>query len=423
MAEEELESSVRSYCRSFPDTFDRAEGASIFSINRRRYVDFLSGAGSLNYGHNQPDLQKALLSYIQNQGITMSLDMGTQSRNKFKETFSEDILRPRGLDYKLQFPGPTGANAVEAAIKLARKVTNRTNIVAFTNAFHGCSLGALALTGNQHHRHSSTASLTHVIRAPYDGYWGDGIDTSEHLEKLLSDVSSGYDLPAALIVETIQGEGGLNVATLGWIKNIERLAHKHGALLIVDDIQAGCGRSGDFFSFESLEIYPDIVCLAKSISGFGLPMSLVLIKPKYDLWEPGEHNGTFRGNNLAFVTAAEAIRCFWINDIFRQGIHDRITKIKTFLNELSQVYPEQVRLKGKGMMMGLEFSTPQQSKVIQKNAFSRGLIIELCGPNDEVLKLLPPLNIGAEDLDQGLNIIKKSIYDTLENGIVGKGPF
>ena len=411
----DLESGVRSYCRSFPDVFHKAEGASVFGANGRSYIDFLSGCGSLNYGHNHPDLREALLSYIKSHGIAMSLDMETQSKNEFIAVFYEYILQPRELSYKLQFPNPTGANAVEAAIKLARKITGRSNIIAFTNAFHGCSLGALALTGNQHHRNCSEALLTNVVRAPYDDYWGAGIDTSFQLVELLSDPSSGYDLPAAIIVETIQGEGGLNFASLKWIQNIAKLAQERDILLIVDDIQAGCGRSGDFFSFESLGIYPDIVCLAKSISGFGLPMSLVLLKPEHDIWEPGEHNGTFRGNNLAFVTAAEAIKRFWSDNVFRDGIRDRVAKVNAFLNELAQSYPDSLDVKGRGMMMGLAFSDPVLAKSVQQDCFGQGLIIELCGSHDEVLKLLPPLNISADQLDQGLSIIATTVHDKLSD--------
>ena len=410
-----LESNVRSYCRSLPETFHKAEGALVFSTSGRCYIDFLSGCGALNYGHNHPDLQEVLLSYITNHGIAISLDMETQSKNEFMAAFYEHILKPRGLDYKLQFPGPTGANAVEGAIKLARKITERSNIIAFTNAFHGCSLGALALTGNQHHRNSSEALLTNVMRAPYDGYWGAEVDTSFQLSELLSDPSSGYDFPAAIIVELIQGEGGLNFASLEWIQNIAKLAKEHGILLIVDDIQAGCGRSGDFFSFESLGIYPDIVCLAKSVSGFGLPMSLVLLKPEYDIWEPGEHNGTFRGNNLAFVTATAAIKRFWRDDVFRNGIYDRIAKKSALLHDLVQIYPDFLDIKGRGLMTGLAFSDPKLAKSVQQDCFGQGLIIELCGPHNEVLKLLPPLNISDEALSQGLDIITTAVHDTMND--------
>ena len=336
----EIESEVRSYCRNFPDVFSRAEGAFVYSATGKSYIDFLSACGSLNYGHNHPELRKALVSYVKKQGVTMSLDTETVSKNEFLEAFREHILEPRGFSYKLQFAGPTGANAVEAAIKLARKVTGRTNVVAFTNAFHGCSLGALALTANAHHRGSSEALLSHVNRVPYDGYLGPDVDTSALLEKLLSDPSSGIDVPAAIILETIQGEGGLNVASANWVKNVARIAQKFGALLIVDDIQAGCGRSGDFFSFEPFGIEPDIVCLAKSISGFGLPMSLVLIKPEHDIWAPGEHNGTFRGNNLAFVTATVALRQFWKTSEFQKIIKDNGEKLRAVLTNLVAAHPK-----------------------------------------------------------------------------------
>ena len=306
-----LESNVRSYCRSFPTTFRNAFGAILTDTENQNYLNFLAGCGSLNYGHNHPVLKDKLLSYIEANGIAMSMDMFTDSKADFVNVFSKIILSPKSLDYKLQFTGPTGANAVEAAIKLARKVTGRTNIVAFTNGFHGCTLGALALTGNKHHRFSSTSLLTNVSRFPYDGYLENGQDTSSYLDKMLSDPSSGCDAPAAIILEAIQGEGGLNVASPIWAQEIARIAKKHGAILILDDIQAGCGRSGEFFSFEKLGITPDIVVLAKAISGFGLPMSLVLIIPELDQWTPGEHNGTFRGRNYAFVTATAAIEHFW----------------------------------------------------------------------------------------------------------------
>lgn len=410
-----LESEVRSYCRSFPDVFSTAIGSIVFNNDGKQYIDFLSGCGSLNYGHNHPDIRDALINYIENQGIAMSLDMATSSKDAFLQAFSQFILKPRGFNYKVQFSGPTGANSIEAAIKLARKVTGRTNVVAFTNGFHGCSLGALALTGSKHHRSSSEALLTNVMHAPYDGYWGADIDTSFHLDKLLSDPSSGFDAPAAIIVETIQGEGGLNVASVDWLTRIAVIARKFGALLIIDDIQAGCGRSGEFFSFESLGIEPDIVCLAKSISGFGLPMSLVLLKTEYDIWEPGEHNGTFRGNNLAFVTATTAIEKFWSTDDFQHIIRSNGAEIEGFLSQLSTDYSEDLSVKGRGMMRGLHFSDPKNSKAVQKKCFSNGLIIELSGPCNEVVKLLPPLNIDDKTLNIGFRIIEKSIHDVLRN--------
>ena len=236
----------------------------------------------------------------------MSMDIHTESKERFMAAFHKHVLKRRDMDYKFQFTGPTGAIAVEAAIKIARKVTKRTNVIAFTNGFHGCSLGALALTGSSYHRSVSVPLLTNVIRMPYDRYFGDMLNTAEMMEKMLSDPSSGVDSPAAIILETIQGEGGLNVASAAWTQQIQLIARTHGALVIVDDVQAGCGRTGDFFSFESLGILPDIVCLAKSLSGYGLPMAMLLLKEEHDVWQPGEHNGTFRGPNYSFLITHES---------------------------------------------------------------------------------------------------------------------
>lgn len=410
------ESEVRTYSRSFPDSFEKAEGALVYSEDGKKYIDFLSGCGSLNYGHNHPILRDALVSYVKSNGITMSLDIATKSKGEFIETFSETLLHPRKFSsYKFQFPGPTGTNAVEAAIKLARKVTGRFNIITFTNAFHGCSLGSLSLTGSQYHRNSCEPILTHAMRMPYEGYWGEGIDTSIQLEKMLLDPSSGYSMPAAIILETIQGEGGLNVASYEWMKSITEFAKKHSILIIIDDIQAGCGRSGSFFSFDALGIVPDIICLAKSISGFGLPMSLVLLKSEYDIWEPGEHNGTFRGNNLAFLTATEAIKYFWKDSSFVYGISTREEKINSFLKKIVGSFTDEVTPKGRGLMKGLSFNSSDSkvTKSIQNYCFQNGVIVELCGPHDEVLKLLPPLNIPLNELEQGLEIIEEAIKKTL----------
>ena len=299
------ESGVRSYCRSFPVMFKQAQGAELITTEGTRYIDFLAGAGTLNYGHNHPVLKKALIEYIENDGIAHGLDMYSEAKERFLETFNRLILTPRKMqDYLIQFTGPTGTNAVEAALKLARKVKGRNNVISFTNGFHGCSIGSLAVTGNQHHRGAAGVTLSDVSRMPYANYFGDKVNTIAMMDKILADPSSGIDKPAAVIVEVVQGEGGLNAASADWVRKLEKLCRKHDMLLIVDDIQAGCGRTGTFFSFEEMGIKPDMITLSKSISGFGLPFAIVLLREKLDEWTPGEHNGTFRGNNHAFVTAA-----------------------------------------------------------------------------------------------------------------------
>jgi diaminobutyrate-2-oxoglutarate transaminase len=236
---------------------------------------------------------------------------------------------------------------------------------------------------------------------------GDGIDTAEYLDKTLCDPSSGVDSPAAIIIETVQGEGGLQAASREWMQSIVKIAHQHGALLIIDDIQAGCGRTGNFFSFETLDVTPDMVCMAKSISGYGLPMSLLLIRPELDIWEPGEHNGTFRGNNFAFVTAIAALETFWTLSDFKNKLQHLCTGIAKKTHELAETYG--VTVKGRGAMIGLEFNEPNQAKAVQQDCIRQGLIIELCGPHDEVLKFLPPLTISAEELDMGFQFIDQAL--------------
>ncbi|MDX1483607.1 MAG: diaminobutyrate--2-oxoglutarate transaminase [Alphaproteobacteria bacterium] len=403
---ERRESGVRSYAHSFPTKFIRAQGAHLVDESGTQFIDFLAGCSSLNYGHNPPELKEALLEYIARDGITHSLDMETDAKAAFLEEFEQTILSPRGLDYVVQFPGPTGANAVEAALKIARKTTGRTNVIAFTNGFHGCTLGALALTGNRHQRGGSGLPLTGVTRFPYDGYFGDGVDTADQLNQMLSDASGGVDAPAAIIVETVQGEGGLNVASPSWLRKIERIARDHGALFIIDDIQAGIGRTGPFFSFENTGVKPDIVTIAKSISGYGLPLALTLLRRDLDTWKPGEHNGTFRGNCHAFVTAKAALEVFWRGPSFERSIDKKGRYLENCLKAVAKKYGGRVAsIKGRGMMLGLDVKSGSIAAKIVKKCFLEGLVIETSGPEDEVVKCLAPLTIEDGDFEAGIDIL------------------
>lgn len=404
-----LESEVRSYCRSFPVVFNRAKGAHLEDENGKRYLDFFAGAGVMNYGHNHPKLRDALVNYLNDNGIIHSLDMFTVAKRNFLETFDEVILKPRNFKYKVQFPGPTGTNAVESAVKLARKVTGRERIVAFTNAFHGMTLGALALSGNSFKRQGAGVPLDNVTPMPYDGYLGADVDTLDYLESTLQDQGSGVDKPAAVIVETVQAEGGVNVASFKWLKRLETICHAHDILLIVDDIQVGCGRTGPFFSFEPAGIKPDFITLSKSISGFGLPFAIVLIKPEYDQWEPGEHNGTFRGHNPAFVTAVAALE-FWRNPDLEQETVRKGEMVTKRLTEIARKHPKLVsQIRGRGLIQGIVFNDPGVANTVSAAAFDQGLVIETAGAQDEVLKLLPPLLITDTDLQEGLDIIANSV--------------
>ncbi|MDX1457177.1 MAG: diaminobutyrate--2-oxoglutarate transaminase [Marinobacter sp.] len=410
---EEMESEVRGYVRSFPTIFHVARGSEIFDEQDKRYIDFFAGAGVLNYGHNNPLITDALIAYLKEGGIVHGLDKATVAKRAFLTKLRDTILGPRNLHYKVQFTGPTGTNAVETALKLARMVKRRSNIIAFTNGYHGLTLGALAVTGNYYYKDESYGSRSNTAFMPFDGFLGPGCNTIDYMRRFLEDGSSGVDLPAAVVVETVQGEGGINVASVEWLQQLEALCREFDILLIIDDIQVGNGRTGSFFSFERAGIYPDMVTLSKSIGG-GLPMALLLMRPDLDQWQPGEHTGTFRGNNLAFIAATEALS-YWDNEDLEQAIQHKGEIIRTELERLTGKFPQlNAQVRGHGMIWGLELPQTGVAGEASKEAFERGLLIETAGADDQVLKFLPPLVIEEDLLREGLGIIEESLAALVE---------
>ncbi len=414
-----MESEVRGYVRSFPVIFKQARGSVLIDENNREYIDFFSGAGTLNYGHNNPELKSKLIEYLESDGLVHGLDMATSAKKYFMETVERVLFKPTGRKYTLQFTGPTGTNAVEAALKLARQVKGRQNVISFTHGFHGVSGGSLAVTANAKFRKAAGVALSNTTFMPFDGYMGPDVNTMAYLERILEDSSSGVDHPAAVIVETVQGEGGVNVASHRWLRELERLCRQHDMLLIVDDIQVGCGRTGSFFSFETAGIQPDIITLSKSLSGFGLPMSLVLMKPELDIWQPGAHSGTFRGHNLAFVTAAQALDSYWATDSFAKETRRKERLVRDWLENLAHSFPQAgLSVRGRGLIQGLVTrGDDDTANRIAKKAFEHGIVIETSGANDEVLKILPALTIEDELLIKGLEAIERSVAEVVS----GKG--
>ncbi|MEI7375990.1 diaminobutyrate--2-oxoglutarate transaminase [Dickeya chrysanthemi] len=408
---EHHESSARSYCRNFPVVFQRASGCHIYDQDNTAYLDFLSCAGAVNYGHNPQVMKRALIDYLAADGIQAALDMHSTAKVEFIAAFDTIILSPRGLNYKQQFTSPTGTSVVESAVKLARKVKKRASIVAFTNGFHGMSSTSLGLTGNRDHRQNNLDP--HVFRLPYDGYL-DGLDSVAYLEKLLTDNSSGMDIPAAVILETVQGEGGVNVASADWLRRLRDVTQQHDILLIIDDVQAGCGRTGHFFSFEFAGIEPDMVCLSKSLSGYGLPFSLLLYKPEWDQWRPGEDNGTFRGNSAAFVTAKAALETYWRDDKLSEHIFQLEHQIQAWLAKMALRFPAFIKqTRGRGLFYGIEMYQPAIAKQITQYCFEQHLIIERAGDRDQVIKLMPALTISSELLQQGLSVLEQAMTHVL----------
>lgn len=408
---ERRESEVRSYSRSWPVSFGRAAGSWLYGVDGTPYLDFFAGAGALNYGHNDPVLKRALINYLEQDGVTHALDMWTVARADLLEMLEEKILVPRGLNYKVVFPGPAGANAVEAALKLARKCTGRQWVAYFSNAFHGMTLGALSVNGNLSVRRSTGVRLSHCVELPYDD---DKLTEMPDFESLLATAECGLGGIAAVIVESVQGEGGINVARDQWLRELAATCRRHGALLIVDDIQMGCGRVGAFFSFEDAGIEPDIVCLSKSISGYGLPMALTLIRPELDVWKPAEHNGTFRGFSLAFVTGAEALRSYWSDGELERCTRVKGERVAEGLEQIVASYPEaRLATRGRGLARGLQAADGHMARHISSAAFERGLLVETCGPQGEVVKLLPPLSVAVGDIDMALEILDESVKPAL----------
>ncbi len=405
------ESNVSGYSRSFPTVFKYSNNDILVDTNDKEYLDFFSGAGALNYGHNNTLIKDEILKFLEGNAPVHCLDMDSVMKIKFLKKFERVILKPRGLDYKVQFPSPSGTNAVEAAVKLARKITRRSKVVSFTNSFHGMTASSLALSGSQEHKQKNIPSQD-VIFFPFDGFMGSDVDTMDYISKMLTSTGSGVEMPAAIILETIQAEGGIKVASKSWLQKLEKFTKENDIILIVDDIQAGCGRTGNFFSFERAGIQPDIVLLSKSISGYGIPLSLLLMKPELDIWSPGEHNGTFRANNLALCAATKALD-YWVNNSFVKEIQVKSNIIAEKLTQLS-LHKAIVDIRGIGMMWGIEFENGIIASKISKSLFENGMIIETCGNVGQVVKLLAPLTITVENLEKGLHMIEKTVYQVCE---------
>ena len=410
---ETFESNVRSYCRSFPTVFTRAKGAIMQDEDGKEYIDFFAGAGALNFGHNPDEMVRRVCDYLQNDGIVHSMDMYTAPKREFLEYFHDRILAPRGLDYKIQFAGPTGTNAVECATKLARKVKGRENIFAFMGAFHGMTLGSLALTTDRCSRDGAGQILPNVTHIPAP-YMFPELDTIAYMERLLTDDHSGVEKPAAIILETIQADGGIYVFDSQWLRDLRALCDKYDILLIVDDIQVGCGRGGYFFSFERAGIVPDMVTMSKSIGGFGMPMSIVLMKPELDQWEPGQHTGTFRGNQLSLVAGKAGLEVMAETDLL-ENVRRKAQIVENFLKTEILPLDKRITYRGIGLIWGVDFDAfdKDMTKPLIAACFKNGLIVERVGRDNDVLKLMPPLVISDELLLKGLNILKQSLTEIL----------
>lgn len=410
---EKYESNIRSYCRKWPVEFVSAKGSIYKDTEGNEYIDFFDGAGALNYGHNPDYIKEKLIKYLENDGIVHALDMYTVPKENFINYFEEKILKPRKLDYKIAFPGPTGTNSIELALKLARKIKQRPYIWAFTGAFHGMTLGALALTTESAARKAAGVPLNYTVHIPAPYSMGGNFDSIAYMEQLLSDDHSGYEKPAAIIIETVQQEGGIHVFSKEFLKDLRALCDKYDILLICDEVQIGCSRSGTFFSFERADIVPDIVCMSKSIGGYGIPFAVTLFKKELDVFKPGEHNGTFRGCQLSMVAGLAALEMTVEQDIPAQ-VRRKEKIVKEYLDkEIKPLLKGKMEIRGIGLSWGIEFNDGKLARAVLDKCFEKKLIIELAGSYDSVLKIMPSLVIEDELLLKGLNIVKESIQEVI----------
>jgi len=412
---EKYESEVRSYCRHFPVVFTEAKDAVLTDENGNEYIDFFCGAGAVNYGHNNAYIKQKVIDYLNTDGIIHALDMYTAPKREFIETFEEKIIKPKGLNYKIQFCGPTGTNAVEAAIKLARKVKGRNNIFAFMGCFHGMTLGALSLTSEMYARNCSGVPLSGVTHIP-SPYMFPDLDVIEYMQTLLDDDHSAVERPAAIIMETLQAEGGIRPFDNDFLVRVREFCDKNDILLIIDDIQVGCCRTGTFFSFERAGIVPDMVVMSKSIGGIGMPLAIVLLKKELDIWKPAEHNGTFRGNQLSLVAGKASFDWLIENNVEAETVR-KGNIVNKFLNEKILPLDERIEIRGLGLIWGIDFGKidPEITERIIEKCFENNLVCECAGRKGSVLKIMPPLTIDDDTIMKGLDIVFCSIKTVLES--------
>lgn len=429
----QFESRVLSYPRKLPFAIQSASGVWITDVEGNKYIDCLSGAGTLALGHNHPVVTKSIKQLLDSNLPMHTLDITTPLKDKFSE-FMYTLLATNCDEYCLQFCGPTGADAVEAAIKLAKQVTGRSGIVSFSGGYHGMTHGALAVTGNLAPKKGIEGLMSPVQFLPYPNAYrcAFGLSSEQsvsahitYFENFLKDVESGVVKPAAVILEVIQGEGGVNPAPIEWLKQVRRVTKELDILLIIDEVQTGFCRTGRWFAYQYADIDPDMIVMSKAIGG-GLPLAVLGIKKQYDAWQAGNHSGTFRGNQLAMATGLATLKYLKENDMATY-----VTEIGAWfmseLKTLQQRYSRIGHIRGRGLMIGMEVidpSLPRQTDgshpadsamaaSIQQACFKHGLIIEKGGRDGTVLRLLPPLNVTKDELRQVLEKLDRALQDNI----------
>lgn len=432
--QDEMESNVRSYPRKLPLAIAKAQGCWVIDVEGNEYLDCLAGAGTLALGHNHPEIIKSIQDTLASGLPLHTLDITTP----LKDAFSEALLAhfPGGKEnYRLQFCGPTGADATEAAVKLAKTFTGRGNVISFSGGYHGMTQGSLALTGNLGAKNAVQNLMPGVQFLPYPheyrcplGIGGEaGVDAlTYYFENFIEDVESGVVKPAAVILEAIQGEGGVVVGPTKWLQKIREVTVKHGILMIVDEVQAGFCRSGKMFAFQHAGIEPDVVVMSKAVGG-SLPLAVLAIKKEFDAWQPAGHTGTFRGNQLAMATGYASLQVMKEQNL-AQNAQVQGDFIQAELKKMAQEFPCIGHVRGRGLMIGIEIVDERQAAdrmgslpadavlaaEIQKACFANKLLLERGGRNGTVVRILAPLIISREESEEFLRRFRLSVAAALK---------
>jgi diaminobutyrate-2-oxoglutarate transaminase len=424
----QYESSVRTYPRGLPIAIRRGAGSYVEDLDGNVFIDFLAGAGAVPLGHSHAELVEAIARQLPL--LTHGLDFPTQIRDEFISAQLSMLPESMRASTRIEFCGPSGADAVDAALKLCKTATGRSDIIAFQGAFHGCSHAAMTVTGlvAQKQRVAGRVPDVHFFPYPYPLRCALGAGPAsgqrclEYLERSLRDPLGGIPPPAAVIVEMVQGDGGVIPAPTDFVRGLRRFTRELEIPLIVDEVQTGGGRTGTWFAFEQHGIEPDAIVASKAIGGMGMPVAIVLHDERLDAFAPGAHTGTFRGNQLAFAAGTAAARI-----IRRDGILEHVRDLGAYALGVLEGFVRDHEIvgeaRGSGLMLGIEMvdgatgePNTHAAIAVQRAAIERGLIVELGGRGDCVVKLTPPLNISRETLDQGLEILGSVLAEIVANG-------
>lgn len=432
--QEEKESNARAYPRHFPLVINRAKGMMLTDTEGRTYLDCLAGAGTLALGHNHDVVLHAIREVLEQEIPLHTLDLATPLKLAYMQELFTILPEELRNSTKIQFCGPTGADAVEAAIKLVKTATKGKSILAFQGSYHGSTQATMAMSGNLGKKEHLQSLLpdVHFLPFPYEyrcpfGMGGEmtGKLSARYIENLLDDCESGIAAPCGVIVETVQGEGGAIPANIQWLRELRRITAERGIPLIIDEVQTGIGRTGRMFSFEHAGIIPDVIVCSKAVGG-SLPMSLVIYKEELDQWQPGAHTGTFRGNQLAMAAGLATLRYIRDQNVLL-NVRERSEQFMKGLNELKDKYEAIGDVRGRGLMIGVEIVNTADSKdrlghypangvlaaSIQRKCFDNGLIVELGGRHSAVVRFLPPLIITELETAEVLSIFEKSVAEAI----------